>query len=218
MSILDAIGQRELLAGQLRAALAALESDDAPALQHALDDVIACDQRPLAIGVARLAREVRDTLRELDLDSRIADLAGGEISDACNHLDHVVRMTEDAAHRTLDLVDDSRAAMADLGQRHAIAADDEAYVRLRGNMLSLAMAQEYQDLSGQLIRRVIRLVRNVEAALGDLVQLARPALKDQPRAPIAVQEAPPSTDLKGPAAAVSASQQDADALLADLGF
>lgn len=226
MSTPELAQQRALLAGHLRGALLALESDDDSALQSALDGIVANDERPLALGVARLAREVRDAIRTLDLDSRIKGLAGSEIRDACDHLDHVVRMTEAAAHRTLDLVDDSRAAINAIGATPGMDAIDAPVNRLRANMQALAMAQEYQDLSGQLIKRVISLVRNVENALVDLLALTRPSLKDAPQkevfketpiAPMTQRVAVPG-ELLGPAAAHSSSQQDADALLADLGF
>jgi chemotaxis protein CheZ len=218
MSDSDKAAQRAELKLRLQTALGAIDSRDDDTLDEAVAGVLRCIQAPLALGVARLARDFRETLRELDLDSRIVGLAEGEIKDACTHLDHVVRMTEDAAHRTLDLVDDSRRVIDALSARPDFAAVAEELAGLRSNMMSLAMAQEYQDLSGQLIRRVIGLVRNVENALGDLVKLAHPSLKDQARLPITQPEPSARADLKGPAAAVSASQQDADALLADLGF
>jgi len=223
--------QRLLLADHLRAALSALESNDDGALQIALDDIVASDERPLALGVAKLASDVRDAIRALDVDSRIKGLAGsvtnGDMRDACDHLDHVVRMTEAAAHRTLDLVDDSRDAIRSIGDAPGMEAIDAPVSRLRANMQALAMAQEYQDLSGQLIRRVISLVRNVEGALVDLLALTRGSCRDAAQNDAALKDAanPPMTqrvvvpgELLGPAAEHSSSQQDADALLADLGF
>jgi chemotaxis protein CheZ len=219
MSTPEAAAQRAELALRLHAALQAIDGGDGEALDTAVAAVMRCVQAPLALGVARLARDFRETLRALDLDTRIVGLAEGEIKDACSHLDQVVRMTEEAAHRTLDLVDDSRRVIDTLATRPEFAASSEQLAGLRSNMLALSMAQEYQDLSGQLIRRVISLVRNVEYALADLLQLARPTLKDQVRAPISpVEPPPPLSNLKGPSAAISTSQQDADALLADLGF
>lgn len=217
------------LAAGLRTALAALEAGDEEAAHAVLHELHDAQRHPLAQGVVRLAHEVSAAMRELDLDSRIAGLAQGEIKDACTHLDHVVRMTEDAAHRTLDLVEDSRRIVDELYDAGGAPVAD-AVERLRSNLLSLALAQEYQDLSGQLIRRVIALVRQVESALVDLVRVAGPmlasageaGLKDELRRPIETHQPSLASesrfDLKGPAAANAASQQDADALLADLGF
>jgi chemotaxis protein CheZ len=218
MSTLEAAAQRAELTLRLQAALHAIDGGDGQELDTAVAAILRCVQAPLALGVARLARDFRETLHALDLDTRIVGLAEGEIKDACSHLDQVVRMTEEAAHRTLDLVDDSRVVIDALSARPEFARAAEQLAGLRSNMMSLSMAQEYQDISGQLIRRVIGLVRNVENALTDLLQLARPTLKDQVRAPIPAAAAPLVSDLKGPAAAMSSSQQDADALLADLGF
>ncbi|WP_051749026.1 protein phosphatase CheZ [Nevskia soli] len=186
----------------------------------------------LYAGVARLTRSLHDNLRELGLDGRLTRFAGNDMPDACVRLDHVVKMTEEAAHRTLDLVDDGRAiadSLADVrvhlarlhhdgperGLLEARLAVDDAEVRLRGTLTALAQAQEYQDLSGQMIRRVIDLVRNVEAALLEL--LGEDAVQSAPELPLnEPQAALPGPALPGTAGA--ADQGDADRLLASLGF
>jgi chemotaxis protein CheZ len=181
-------------------------------------------------GVARLTRGLHEGLRELGLDSRLSHYAGSEIPDACNRLDYVVQLTEDAAHRTLDLVDEARSVadelidvrldLARLQQQDApqlqgaeLAVED-AEKRLRQVLTALAQAQEYQDLSGQVIRRVITLVRKVESALLELLGAGGIQLSgDLPINPAA-------NDLAGPAlpGAAAADQDDADRLLASLGF
>lgn len=184
-------------------------------------------------GVARLTRNLHEGLRELGLDSRLSRFAGSEIPDACNRLDYVVQLTEDAAHRTLDLVDEARAVadelvdvrlhMAQLQQEPGVAgvqlqgpelAVEDAERRLRQVLTALAQAQEYQDLSGQMIRRVIGLVRKVETALLELLGAGGIQLGgDLPITPAA-------NGLPGPAlpGAAAADQDDADKLLASLGF
>jgi chemotaxis protein CheZ len=187
---------------------------------------------PLYAGVARLTRSLHDSLRELGLDSRLAAYAGNEIPDACSRLDYVVQMTEDAAHRTLDLVDEARAVADEIAdvRRHLARLRDQAggapgeleasslavadaEARLREVLTALAQSQEYQDLSGQIIRRVITLVRNVESALLELLGAGGFQLRS----------ALPITEpgaLAGPAlpGAQAADQDDADQLLAGLGF
>lgn len=182
-------------------------------------------------GVARLTRGLHEGLRELGLDSRLSRYAGSEIPDACNRLDYVVQLTEDAAHRTLDLVDEARAVADELvdvrlhlarTQQAAGAAPlqgaelavEDAEKRLRQVLTALAQAQEYQDLSGQVIRRVIGLVRKVESALLELLVAGGIQLSGD--LPIN----PGETGLAGPAlpGTVAADQDDADRLLASLGF
>lgn len=180
-------------------------------------------------GVARLTRGLHEGLRELGLDSRLSRYAGSEIPDACSRLDYVVQLTEDAAHRTLDLVDEARSVADELidvrldlarlqrpdaSLQGAELAVEDAEKRLRQVLTALAQAQEYQDLSGQVIRRVISLVRKVESALLELLGAGGIQLSgDLPINPAA-------NGLAGPAlpGTAAADQDDADRLLASLGF
>lgn len=186
----------------------------------------------LYAGVARLTRSLHDDLRQLSLDGRLTRFAGNDMPDACVRLDYVVKMTEDAAHRTLDLVDDGRSiadGLADvrvhLARLHQQApardlleaglAVEDSETRLRATLTALAQAQEYQDLSGQMIRRVIDLVRNVETALLEL--LGAGAVQSAAGLPITEAQ----SGLAGPAlpgTGGAADQGDADQLLASLGF
>ena len=45
--------------------------------------------------------------------------------------------------------------------------------KVRSNLTEVLMAQGYQDLSGQIIRGVMKLVAELETALVDLVRLSR---------------------------------------------
>jgi len=193
------------------------------------------DPGALYAGVARLTRCLHEGLRELGLDSRLAQVAGSDIPDACARLDCVVKMTEEAAHRTLDLVENGRGiadGLADVRShlerlqsrpaapvlpvelRGAQTAVDDAETRLRATLTALAQAQEYQDLSGQLIRRVIGLVRNAEHALLELLSTS------EVQSALALPISQPNADLPGPAIPgdLAANQDDADRLLSSLGF
>jgi chemotaxis protein CheZ len=184
----------------------------------------------LYAGVARLTRSLHEGLRQLGLDARLSQVAGSDMPDAVLRLDHVVQMTEKAAHRTLDLVDEGRAVADSLADvrtclerlqgragfvnpaelRGSCEAAGDAEARLRATLTALAQAQEYQDLSGQIIRRVIGLVRNAEGALLELLG------GTLPQAPAGVVQ----PELPGPAVPgmSAADQNDADRLLASLGF
>jgi chemotaxis protein CheZ len=179
------------------------------------------------------------------LDTRLSQLAGDEMPDARHRLDYVIRMTETAAHRTLDLVEQARVvptrmmhAAAQLTNASAslrAAPADAAAIRLlldgvraalhgdalqlRTTLSELAQAQEYQDITGQLIKRVITLVCNVESALLELLRAAGGGLQAAPARPISALSEPPGPVLPGGAnAAAAANQHDADELLASLGF
>ena len=222
---------REATLALLAEASNAVSRGDRVAFARTLDALSQWRDAALADGVARVVQRVHNVINELNLDSRLTRLAGSDIPDARNRLDYVVRMTEQAAHRTLDLVDDSRRITDEMTRELEVlktahadmpgslpATVERCVTELRANLSALAQAQEYQDLSGQIVNRVITLVRDVENALTDLLHIAGTDIKfslPQPnKGAAAVLPGPvvPGSDTS------SASQLDADDLLADLGL
>jgi len=238
------IPDRAEYVNRLREILSALEADDQGLFESRLNQLMRMREDGLFVNLAKLTRELHQAVKDLNFDERLQELAGSEIPDACVRLDYVVKMGEDAAHKTLDVCDDSRVLVerlngcvgtldvirsrlpmvAPLPIKGLTLANDiervehtmrEIGVDLRANFSTIAQAQEYQDLSGQVIRRVIALVHNIEGALIKLLMATNEGVK-----PAAVAVA--SGELAGPSVPGLAnggqSQQDADALLAELGF
>jgi len=85
---------------------------------------------------------------------------------------------------------------------------------LRGGLTEVLMAQEFQDLTGQVIRRTIDLVSEVEKKLVALITSELPASGESLRAsgPNGVN----GPALKSDVGAIH-HQDDVDALLAELG-
>ena len=111
----------------------------------------------------------------------------------------MVQLTDEAAHRTLDLIEKSgplveqnakeaaelleawkihgarSLAAASLWPERAMAFMERSLEdadRVRALLSEMLMAQGYQDITGQIIRSVIALVGEIEAVLGQLVALA----------------------------------------------
>lgn len=219
-------------AATLRTLLAAYEAGDLDGFDRGYSELARQQGDALFGRIARLTRELHEAMAEVRHDDRLARLAGNEIPDARSRLDHVMTLTESAAHRTLDLVDEARKIATEVeAQSRRLALIGRAggsvtpvvktlgtqAVALRQTLSELAMAQEYQDLAGQMIKRVIALVINVEAALLGV-------LRGTPLPPVAKVEegvpADPRKGLLGPTlpGEPAANQQDADELLAGLGF
>ena len=163
-------------------------------------------------ALAKLSRLLGEALNELPE----VDAAVGELPDACARLDHVVAMTEAATHRTLDLVEDAqRLADRLLADPRFIEADADGHLAaLRANLTEMALVQSYQDLTGQIIRKVAGIVRGVHdqlSAMGLPPSGAGPRRKDDD--PLAG-AGPAIAGVDRPAA----SQNDADELLSDLGL
>ncbi|AKC87966.1 protein phosphatase CheZ [Pseudoxanthomonas suwonensis] len=208
MSAVAAVSpERAALIQRLHEALDALERGDESAMRAVIDALASARTRPLVQGLGRLARELSQALGDLP---RLPgeDAQAAELDDACARLDHVVAMTEQATHRTLDLADQCRDLLEDVRVEGVSARQDEVLDRVRHNLTEIGLTQSYQDLTGQIIRRVADIVRRVHEGFG---ALGLPP-KDEPA----------ETKLAGPAVAGldrhAVSQDDADALLADLGL
>ncbi len=219
------LSNKRHLRRRLQGMLDALDAGDERAFRRRLESLLKWREQGLVEGLARITRGLRAAMRQVELDSRLAQAAASDIPDACARLDAVIKLTEDAAHRTLDLVEQARARVILIealipsegvsGAWVEVAAHAHA---LRGDMSALSEAQSYQDLSGQIIRRVMTIVGRVENALDDLLKIAGISVDDLDRTPT-----PAADGLEGPAVAglertAAQTQDDADALLADLGL
>jgi chemotaxis protein CheZ len=194
------------ITAHLRAALAAISHADDASLRAELEAIVHWQEQPLMEGLSKLSQRLGEALGELPP----VDPAVGELPDACTRLDHVVAMTEQATNRTLDLVEDSQRLM----ERLLVPSDDhEALLRqLRSNLSEMALAQSYQDLTGQIIKKVAGIVRGVHDQL-TAVGLPPGGSRRSEDDPLAG-SGPSVAGVDRP----PASQSDADDLLSNLGL
>ncbi|MBL8268188.1 protein phosphatase CheZ [Steroidobacter sp.] len=228
----------------------ALAAGDEGLFLSELDLLVHRRERTLFTELRKLTGDLQSALERFSVDSRLVDLAEKEVPDARARLDHVLKMTDEAAHRTMDLVEQC----GPLAERTARSANDIAGLwtkfrarqievdefrsmikkldvfldasrgdmdKVRGNLSEVLLAQGYQDLSGQIIRGVMKLVAELETALVDLVRLSRTG-------PHAVAAPAPASDgmSRGFGPAIPGidngpsvgGQEDVDSLLAGLGM
>ena len=194
---------RQAVIARLHAALWALEHDDLAGWRSNVDALIQWRSQPLVQGLAKLARE---------LDTALGDGSGAtnaSLPEACARLEHVVHVSEEASHRTLDLIQECGVL---LGTLPDASTEEQAatIAAIRSRMSEMTAAQGYQDLTGQIIRRVVELVRAVHAGLGDVVNTGA--------TPIHLN----NTRGYGPSVAgvdpTPATQDDANELLSSLGL
>lgn len=183
-------------------------------------------------------RRLAETLNELGWDQALHQLAD-QLPDARERLDYVGQMTEAAATKVLNLVDDAQpvaqaaavdaqqvaermgrlAEQADLPADLARAALAEAAATLQrlagmasaqSSVLSdIMMAQDFQDLSGQVVKKVVLIISHAEQQLLQL--LAQSEGKASGQAEVNKLEGPQVPDK-------AVGQADVDDLLASLGF
>ena len=204
MSDAPARDARQQMVRRVRAALWAIEHDDEAAWRAHVDALIEWRNQPLVQGLARLAQELSQALGD-----GVPSGAGQALPDACARLEHVVCVSEDASHRTLGMIEECRALLGCLPPPQS-AQQAEALAGIRSRLAEMTAAQGYQDLNGQILLRVVDLVRQVHAGLGGALAEARPL---QLRAP---------AHGHGPAVAgldaAPATQDEANQLLSSLGL
>jgi len=83
----------------------ALEGGDAAAFDVALASFDEARNTGLTQQVRRIAIDLQAALHDFRVDSKLVDLAQRQVPDARHRLAHVLRLTDDAAHRTMDLVE-----------------------------------------------------------------------------------------------------------------
>ena len=235
--------------GPTIAALAgALAAGDERTFFEELDTLVERRERSLFGELRKLTSDLQSALVRFSVDSRLVDLAEKEVPDARLRLDHVLKLTDEAAHRTMDLVEQC-APLADKTAKQSgeivemwrrfrartIAVDEfrvmiqrmDTFLEsastdmgtVRTNLSEVLLTQGYQDLSGQIIRGVMKLVGELETALVELVRLS----KGGTRSSAPVEEVSKSRGFgpvvpgvnHGPAVG---GQQDVDALLSGLGM
>jgi len=189
------------LLGQARSLVAELEAGNVVAAEHAIDELGRIREQSLFRELGKMTRQLHDSLTSFALDSRMQSLAESDIPDAKARLNHVITMTEDSANRTLtavegtlpiaeqlqnsanDLhdqwerfrnkdmsVDEFRSMSKEIDAFLSVTRDNAG--RIHGNLSEVMMAQGFQDLTGQIIRRVINLVQEVEDNLVELIRLS----------------------------------------------
>ncbi|MGH8258534.1 MAG: protein phosphatase CheZ, partial [Steroidobacteraceae bacterium] len=180
-----------LYGARVEALAAALGRGDEAAFLTVLDDLVHTRKPALRTELRDLTANLQVALDRFRLDSRLADFAEKEMPDARQRLRHVLKMTDEAAHRTLDLVEQSgppaeRTAKAadalvaswkrfrerriELRDFHDMLKRMDAFLpaahadseQVRKNLNEVLLTQGYQDLTGQINRGVIELVQELE--------------------------------------------------------
>lgn len=159
-------------------------------LQAPSGPALGADQA-LIVRIAQLTRVLRDGMRELGLEQAVRDMAEA-IPDTRDRLRYVARMTEEAAHRVLAATESAQPLQQaiqegarDLDVRWAkfqasnpdllpdVIGETRQYLQdtagkaqaSNGLLLDIMMAQDFQDLTGQVIMKLMDMVGTIEHEL-----------------------------------------------------
>jgi chemotaxis protein CheZ len=219
-------------------------------------DEYASSDRILA-RIGHVTRTLRDSMRELGLDKHV-ERAAEAVPDARDRLRYVANMTEQAAERVLSAIELAKPMQeqlerdaktlserwstwydAPIGREEVRALMDDTRAFLGGvpeattatnqHLLEIMLAQDFQDLTGQVIKKIMDVVYLIEQQLlGVLVENIVPERREQVAAAVASlgisATGSPEALLNGPQinpegkADVMQDQGQVDDLLASLGF
>jgi chemotaxis protein CheZ len=186
--------------------------------------------------LGNITRVLHDTMQQLGVMPKLQVATDG-LPDARSRLTYIANKTADAANKVLNSVDQAKAEHAHitdatraLGQ--ALVADPVRTVasgavmnfvkdvearttRIDGHLTDIMMAQDFHDLTGQVVAKVVTLANDLEDSLVKLlVQVVPPEQREKVD----------PTVLQGPVVShegrtdVVANQGEVDDLLASLGF
>ncbi|MDD2913985.1 MAG: protein phosphatase CheZ [Gallionella sp.] len=156
--------------------------------------------------IGHMARTLHDTLRELGLNKQI-EKAASSIPDARDRLNYVATLTQQAAEKVLNATDSAQPILEKVEvESHRLAGqwdmlfekklDVEQFKNLvmqthaflyevpkqtkatNGYLMEIMMAQDFQDLTGQVIKKIIEVTKTMEQQLVTLLlENAPPAVK-----------------------------------------
>ncbi len=144
--------------------------------------------------IGHMTGALHDSLRGLGLD-KLIEKAASDIPDARDRLDYVARLSEQSAKRVLDATDTAGPLQDGIEQRSgalrgewqalldkggagdtdwralaertmaALAESEQAAVATRGQLMDIMMAQDFQDLTGQVIGKITSIAQDLEKQL-----------------------------------------------------
>ncbi len=188
------------------------------------------------VQVGTITRLLHDTLGQLGVMPKLQQAADG-LPDARSRLNYIAEKTASAADKVLNSVDQAKAEHAAIAQRtrdlarsltedpvRAVASgavlnfvgDVEASTaRIDAHLTDIMLAQDFHDLTGQVVAKVVALANDLEGSLVKLlVQVIPP---DQVHKVEQAMLQGPVVDPAGRTDVV-ANQEQVDDLLASLGF
>jgi chemotaxis protein CheZ len=183
-----------------------MESGDHSGALLAVEDLNRARDHALYHEIGKLTRHLHDAIVNFEIETHSGNVAPdgkpvSRIHDASDRLQFVISTTENAANKTMDMVEETIPISDELGQKAKALRNDwkrllnremtvgefrELYkqidtflefteskaTNINSNLTSILIAQDFQDITGQVLKKVITLVHEVEDNLVGLVKMA----------------------------------------------
>lgn len=194
--------------------------------------------------IGQMARQLHDTLHELGYDKLLENTVSA-LPDAKDRLAYVANLTEQAACRVLNATDIAKPVVDDLENRakelggrwdrvfanqmstaefKKLAEETRSYLnvgvsgatdQVNAQLMEIMMAQDFQDLTGQVIKKIVSLAQDLENGLMTVLIEVVPQKKRSQEVDNLMNGPVISADGRSD---VVVNQQQVDDLLDSLGF
>ncbi len=183
-----------------------------------------------------ITRQLHDTMQQLGVMPQLAASAES-LPDARSRLTYIAEKTGAAAEKVLNSVDHAKSDQAGIAARtremaaalvndpvkavasgavmNFVDAVDAAIARTDGHLTDIMLAQDFHDLTGQVVAKVVKLAAELEDSLVKLLVQAAPGEHGAKAEPSQLQG--PVVNPEGRSDVVS-DQSEVDDLLASMGF
>jgi len=183
----DAANERTVLLEMATTLVSQLQASDTDEANNTIYELCKLRETSLFQEIGKLTRDLHDTLNSFSQDKNFETFTKESLPDAKKRLDYVVQLTEESAHKTITVVEDSLETINDLAKRSLALkkhGDDpssdmlDEYLtktisdakKMNASLIDVLMAQSYQDVTGQVIQRVIKLVQDIETSLVGMIK------------------------------------------------
>jgi len=192
----------------------AVVAQDYEKADEAIQLIMKKGQSDLFKEVGKVTRKLHDSIRSFKeaLDPKLKGMAESDMPNAIDRLKFVIDKTEDAANKTMGIVEKYILTMDDLSSHIRDLTGPQGSVnylkdfknRLEDDLTEVLTTQSFQDITGQTIKKVIILVGNIEEELVRLISTFGVKVETGVKADAEVPE--------------TVSQSGVDDLLKDFGF
>lgn len=228
-SKLDANGPKQQVFELMQSFMDCVASNDYQKMDSIVDQLVSATESNLFKEVGRITRKLHDSLEEYrgEIDNSLQKITKNDVPIAVDNLQLVIKKTEESANKTMEIVERYFEESNDLSKHiERLKGHDESVNYLRtfkdsmdNDMTMILTAQQFQDINGHAIRKVIDLVHNVEVELLRLItkfgMLIKP-YSDKTTTSVCSGQSDMISEVEKSAKKVS--QSDVESLLREFGF
>ena len=161
---------------QAKALVTALEQNNQQEASNLIGEMTQIHESELFQKLSALTENLHLTLDQID-DSALLMQTKHDIPDAAERLEYVIQTTEQASNQTLDTAEEAlqHLELIQMLLKENISSDDLDNIKLEitkisENLTNIMLAQSFQDLTGQVLNRVILVISSLEQSLIQLIE------------------------------------------------